>query len=231
MATYRTDRDRRMIGERILASEAAFMEIHDGVAEVWRRFADTHGKLMEALTVRQLAQPHDPDSTEVSPNAPERAFAMYRWAFVHLPGLAQPGWDDPPADREVEVVRERLFPLGAPQRIGGKDKMVLDGLTHLLSAVADSGVQFSQEFIEEAEARCGDLAVWIESACREERESNRWEEFLALRKRWDKLYRSLRDVTAGYLWLADRSEEMSILFIGTWAGDDDDGEGEQGDQG
>ena len=221
MGTYLTDRDRRIIGERIVEMEDAFRSVHDGVSEVWQHFANTHTILLKALTSRQLAQTYDPATTRVSPNAPGRAFAMYRWAYVHLPALAQPGWDDPPADRQVEVMRERLFPLGAPQRVGGRDRKVLEGLTHLLSALAEGGMQFPQEFIEEATSRCDDLAMWIETASREETESRSWEEFLELRKKWDKLYRSLRDVTAGYLWLADRSEEMSTLFLGSWAGDDE----------
>ena len=53
MAIYRTDRDRRILGDRVVARKAVFEEVHPAVGEVHGVFSETHGKMAEALEERQ----------------------------------------------------------------------------------------------------------------------------------------------------------------------------------
>ena len=236
MAIYRTDRDRRIIGDRVVAKEESFAGVNKAVEEVWRLFVEVHAELQQALESRQREKSEDAVARQRRAVALERAFAMYRWAYAQLAVLAQPDWDDPPADDLVAELRERLFPLGAPHQLGDSAQMVLDGMTHLLSAAGrEEWVSYPQRFMEEAASRRAELSASIGDVSREELETRNWAATHAtLRKEWDKHYRSLRDVTGGFLWLADRSEEMASLFRGITRPSgrrgerDDDGVGPEG---
>lgn len=214
MAIYRTDRDRRIIGDRIVAKKDAFAAIHDAVTEIWQLFLIIHTKLQEALENRQREQTEDGKARLARDHAHEFGLAAYRWAYAKLDGLLMPGWDEPPQDEEISATRERLFPLGAPHEIGPSPQKVFDGLSHLLTALErEDAVSYPEDFLKEAAARRARLEATIGDVSREEMETRTWaRQHMELREKWDIHFRSLHEVTSAFLRLADKAEELGPLF-------------------
>ena len=214
MAIYRTDRDRRILGDRVVANQDAFNGIHSAVGEVHGLFCEAHVVLAGALEERRREETEDGLARNERERAVEEVGKMYGWAYHQVEGLLQPSWDAVDASEDATSVRARLFPLGPPTAASVSTQLILDGMTHFLAATErEKAVAYPEAFIQsagEALAALGEATAKVTVEIGET--SAMIDTVTAARERWDICYESLRDMTAGFLRLSGEEDRVTVLF-------------------
>jgi hypothetical protein len=214
MAVYKTDRQRRILGDRLVARGKELGAIHPAVAEVHRGFTDVHGAFQHALEERLREEGEDALARERREEAVAACARLYSWAYHQVDALLRPSWDaaDPAAD--PAAVRERLFPLGNPTAAAVSLQLTLDGMTHFLAAARrEPAVAYPPEFLAAAGRARDELLTTVAAVTRDGDETRGAAKAAAEgRERWDTCFNALRDVTSGFLRLQGRLDRLDVLF-------------------
>jgi hypothetical protein len=236
MAIYRTDRDRRILGDRAIARQAEFSEIHPAVAEVHQRFTEVHAALGAAFEARQKEQNEDAAAREERTGAEVKVAKMYSWAYQQVERLLQPSWEIEDATEDAKDVRDRLFPLGPPNVVSTSTQMVIDGMNHFLAALGrEKAITYVSEFSQAAKDALGHLRDAVANVNVEQGETSRAVDAVeAARAAWDTHYTALREVTSAFLRLNNDHHLLTNLFralpkTGGSSSSDESDAGESGD--
>jgi hypothetical protein len=209
MTHYRTDRDRKIQGNRVVARQEMFIELGDAVAEMHGRFAAVNSKLLELLGVDPTETAEEETQADEAEN---RVVKLYNWAYHQLAAVLAPNWEAFVSDERVTAVREHLFPMGSPSMLRASSQLVLDGVNHLMSALKrESVVKYPETFVQELAIARESLVLTLAALQREE-EREVSPEHAELRGRWDDHYLALRDVTTAFLRLDSRLAELDAYF-------------------
>lgn len=214
MAVTRTDRDRRILGDRVVAREAEFRAISGAVGEVYELFIAEHQGMSERTAERLKEESEDDLARRKRDEAASDGVRQYSWAFHRVPALLGESWVDGVDEAALTAARDRIFPLGAPTAVVVSHQRTLDGLIHLVEGMGDdSPVKFPAEFkatvIKTRDAlRAAIGGVTQDSAETETATAAQ----LKARARWDLHWLALREVTAGYLRLAGQTSRHAGLF-------------------
>ena len=106
MAVFRTDRERRILGDRLVARRAEFVAIDEAVGRVLDRFAEAHRELLAALERRRREEGEDSRARRRRDEAAAAAWKHYRWAYHRVDALLAPSWDDAPEPWDVSQIRD-----------------------------------------------------------------------------------------------------------------------------
>ena len=209
---YRTDRDRRMVGDTILARREQFEAIHPAVSEVFFTFAGHHNTLAQRLDELRREVGEDQQARSFRDGIQAQASALYAWSYNQLDALLTPSWEDPAERVSVDDVRDRLFPLGSPSKLTSSQKL-FDGLTHLKHALTREAVGFSPRFIKALAEKTPALGEAIGKVIKDTTETAEQRALvIEARQKWDEAYTSLKEVASAFLRLQGRREEMGALF-------------------
>lgn len=214
MAVWESDRERRMLGDRVVTLRDEFAAIGAPVATMHDIFCGHHAALVSLLDRRALEEDEDEQARLRRDAAAMRAKLLYGWAYVQVPALAWPRWDAPVDDEVVAALMDRLFPLGPPSAVSRSTQLTLDGLTHLQAGMArEALVSFDEGFSAEvARVRDGLAAAVAEVTVEAKETRDAAEGHAKARQKWDDAYRLLKDTTFGLLKLAGRDQELTRLF-------------------
>lgn len=214
MAIHRTDRDRRIVGDRILARKGAFAAVHDVVAMIHDKFSEAHQELATAIETRIKEESEDQVARREREEAAVEAQRLYSWAFHQIDAMLAPSWDDFSDDVESALLKETLFPVGNPSTVAESTQLTVDGLQTFLSQVdAQQAVTYPTAFLERCQSTLSQLRAAIDNVTTEMGESARESDrVLSARTTWDRTFASLRDVTNGLLRLDGREGDLAGLF-------------------
>jgi len=214
MAIFNSDRQKRIIGDRIIAKQQAFNQINPGVKDVFSYFEKTHVVLQEALEERQREETEDSMARQKREEAVDRAMNVYSWAYNQVQALLQPSWNEVTDPTEVDSVRERLFPLGNPTAVSASTQLTIDGLTHFLNAVErEDAVRYPANFISDAKKVLDSVSKTVDEVSREMEETrNLTKAAIDMRNDWENAYLSLKEITSCYLRLNNEHHRMGALF-------------------
>jgi cell division septum initiation protein DivIVA len=220
MAIYRTDRDRRILGDRVVARQEDFSAIHSAVAEVHGRFVEAHTALGAAFEARQKEQNESAEAREVRHGAEATVAKMYSWAYKQVDQLLQPSWDTADASEDAADVRERLFPLGPPAVVTKSTQMIIDGMNHFIAAAErERAVAYVAEFSQAAQDALSHLREAVAKVTVEQTETAQAVDAVEkARADWDRHYVALREVTSAFLRLSNEHHRLTTLFRGLTRG-------------
>jgi hypothetical protein len=214
MAVTRTDRDRRILGDRVVARADEFRGIDEAVGRVFDRFVGKHGELSERTAARLREEGEDEKARRVRDETAVDGLRQYSWAYHELASLLGDSWTSGVDEAKLALTRARLFPLGSPTEVGMSHQRTLDGLIHLVDGMAsEPGVVFPEAFRSDA-GRTRDAllaAIGQVTADGAETESVTSTQLQA-RVEWDQHWQALRDVSAGFLRLAGELARHPGLF-------------------
>lgn len=214
MAIFSTDRERRMMGDRLVALRDAFVQIDPALVTVYELFCREHGAFSRLQDLRRQEIGEDAAARRARQEESDLGALLYGWLYLRVPLLLRPTWDTV-VDPELEAeVMERLFPLGPPSLVARSIQLVLDGLTHLQDALPrEPTLTVEPTLLQVVSERRDLLAARTACVTVEQKETrDATEEHAEARKRWDASYRMLREATLGYLRLQNRDEELARLF-------------------
>ena len=211
MAIYRTDRNRRILGDRVVARKDDFAGIHPAAAEVHGVFTEAHQGLQKIVEDRRREDTEDAMARDNREKAEDRTVQLYSWAYHQVDALLQPNWESVDSPADASDVKERLFPLGNPTEASVSTQIVVDGFSHFLEAVKrENAVAYPPKFIQ------GALNALVESIAAVTRESSETDEqakkVASARERWDNCYNALRDVTSCFLRLEGSYDRLPGFF-------------------
>jgi hypothetical protein len=120
MAVYKTDRQRRILGDRLVARGRELAAIHAAVAEVHRGFTDVHGAFKTALEERQREDGEGAVAREKRDEAVAGCARLYSWAYHQVD--AQPSSTQPPS------LKVWTLEIPSPPLLGfrGRERTVAD---------------------------------------------------------------------------------------------------------
>ncbi len=214
MAVTRTDRDRRILGDRVQARAAEFGGIDEAVGRAHGLFAAQHRALTEAIGIRLREESEDDRARRQRDEAAADAARQYAWAYHQLPGLLGGTWTADADEADLQLERQRLFPLGAPNEIADTHQRTLDGVIHLAAALAHDEFSLYPEAFRDILAQTRDrLAQGIDAVTTDSAETQEaTQAHLKAREDWDRHWQALREITAGFLRLQDRLDHHAPLF-------------------
>ncbi|MCB9729782.1 MAG: hypothetical protein H6746_15035 [Deltaproteobacteria bacterium] len=213
MAVSRTDRDRRILGDRVVARAEEFRAIDTAVGRVLDGFIAQHVALEQRTAARLKEEGDDQKARRARDEAAGDAVRLYTWAYYQAPAMLGASWSDVVDDRDIDLVRQRLFPLGPPNAITVSHQRTLDGLIHLGEALGQGGLAFPDAFKGDVAATRDRLSAAIDRVTTDAAETNAATGAqLETRERWDVHWQALRDVTAAFLRLAGELSRHAGLF-------------------
>lgn len=214
MAIYRTDRDRRILGDRIVARIAEFNAVHSAVAEIASQFANTHADLASSIDARIRETGEDEKERQQRDEAWATGQKLYTWAYNQLPSQIMPSWDAEIVSETLEITRKAIFPLGSPSEVFISEQKTLDGLEHFVLGVArESGLNYPQPFLNAATQAKENLQKGIDAVTRDMAETaSAVTKVLEFRSRWDELYRALQEVTSAFLRVQQQDRALLKVF-------------------
>ena len=213
MAVTRTDRDRRILGDRVLAREAEFKAIHPVMAEVVDAFAAQHRELGAATEERLREEGEDAKARRERDEAAVLAQRQYSWAYHQVPQMVGGSWKDEADAQGAALIRERVFPLGAPNTIVVSSQRTLDALIHLAEGMGGEGLSYPDSFKVDVTATRDRLARAIADVTADVAETDTvTTRQLQARDAWDIHWQSLRDISAGFLRLQGQLARHPGLF-------------------
>lgn len=215
MATFRSDRERRMTGDRILSRKDAFTAIHPAVAEVHGVFARAHQDLQTAISARTKETKDAEDARETRDAAYKRVAGQLTWAYAEVERKLTPSWDALPDADLVDKARANLFPLGPPAVFGSTNQLTHDAMVTYLDRVnrvppaerpPPAFMQAAQAALTEASKAAAAVNTEADEA------STATRQHTGARARWDNVHVALKEVTSGFLRLAGKVDLFSTLF-------------------
>jgi hypothetical protein len=214
MAIYRTDRERRILGDRIIARKDTFAAIHDVVGMVHGKLKEAHTALGAAIDARQKEESDDQRARRERDDAAVEVQRLYAWAYNQIDALLSPSWDDPSEEVEAGLLRETMFPLGVPSTVADSVQLTVDAMQSFLAQVAaQQSVSYPAPFLERCHSALAQLRSGIDNVTTEMGESAKESErVIEARANWDRAFTSLRDVTNGLLRLEGREAELAGFF-------------------
>ena len=214
MAIYRTDRNRRILGDRVVARKKDFFGIHPATGEVHGVFTEAHNILQKFVEDRRREDTEDSLARENREKSKDRAVQLYSWAYHQVEALLQPNWDSVDSPADAGDVKERLFPLGNPTEASVSTQIVVDGFRHFLEAAKrENAVAYPPKFIQDSQGALNELVDSIAGVTRESSETDEQAKKVALaRERWDNCYNALRDVTSCFLRLEGSYDRLPGFF-------------------
>jgi len=214
MAVYKTDRQRRIVGDRIAARQGELAAIHPAVGEMHATFRGAHGAFASALEERRREEGEGGLAREKRDAAAARCAELYAWSYHQVDALLRPTWDAAGSAADPDAVRGRLFPLGNPTAVSLSAQLALDGVTHFLAAAArETAVTYPTPFLQAARTAKDALASAAAAVTREDDQGGSAAKAVAeARDRWDTCYVALRDVASGFLRLQGKHDRLDVLF-------------------
>ncbi|MBI5497385.1 MAG: hypothetical protein HY904_20390 [Deltaproteobacteria bacterium] len=214
MATFRSDRERRMLGDRVVSRKDAFVAVHPAVAEVHAGFADAHGKLQAAIATRDKETGDAQKARDARDDEVAKSNAQYAWAYNELHRIMAPSWDAKVDEDLYAKTVARLFPLGPPATVGATSQLVLDGMKTFVDRVAhEQGVQYPPAFLQAARAGVAAVTAHIAKVNKEADEASAaTDAHQAARDKWDTHHQALLEITTGFLRLKDDLGQLNVLF-------------------
>lgn len=210
MTHYRTDRDRKIQGNRVAGRREMFVELGQAVTEMHGRFIEVHDKLLGLLGVEADEIPKAEEAQ--ADEAENRLVKLYNWAYHQLAAVLAPNWEAFVSDERVTAVREHLFPMGSPSMLRASSQLVLDGVNHLMAALKrESVVKYPETFVQEL-AIARESLVLAMAALQQQEEREVSPEHAETRGRWDDHFLALREVTTAFLRLDNRLVELDAYF-------------------
>lgn len=215
MAEYRTDRERRILGLRVESRRALFEAVDEAAGRLSAELIRRTLVLNDFVVKRKREEDQDAVAIGERDSVAEHWGDFYVWTYAQIPAWLQPTWG---AARTVhadsEVLRRRLFTLGAPSKVAAIPQLLLDGLVTLDAALdGDTGLTIPEGYRAELTKGIGLLRSRISGATQEQSETRALvAEHQAARDSWDAAYMALRDVTRGFLRLQGRLDELDALF-------------------
>lgn len=214
MAVTRTDRDRRILGDRVVARAPEFGAIDEAVGRAFALFAAQHDALTAAIALRLREESDDEKARRLRDEAAADAVRQYAWAWHQLPSLLGGSWTADADEADLGLERQRLFPLGAPNEVADTHQRTLDGVIHLATALAHAQDPLYPEAFRTALAETRDrLARAIDAVTTDGAETKvATDAHLSAREAWDRHWQALREITAGFLRLQDQLDRHAPLF-------------------
>ncbi len=215
MGIYETDRERRIVGDNVVAKRETFHEISAAVGEACDYFARKHDGLQVAVEERLRADGDDDVARRARDSTWARALQAYANAYGRLELALSPDWLNTPAPESVVAVRQRLFPLGPPSTVAGSVQLTLDAITHLVAAIGhETGLHFPEAFVASFVEFRGQLGTALAAtSTAREAASRAAQRVFAAREQWDTAYQAFKDITIGYLRLSGQKERLRGLFV------------------
>jgi len=214
MAVFRSDRGRRMAGDRIVSRIPAFKAVHSAVGEAAERFAVTHNELGKRIDERIAEQSDDALARETRDQLTERAIQVYAWGYTRLDGLLQGSWEQPYQPDRADRLRGELFPLGNPSGLANGSQLAVDAMRHLhLGLQRNPDLGYSEAFGAEVAQLYGKLEVTLKQVGIETDETKAaTEQVTAARQVWDQHRMALEEITTGFLRFEGRVGEIDSLM-------------------
>ena len=213
MSVYRTDKQRCANGDRIIARRADFAEAGPEVVEVHEIFTDSHHDFIAITTDRRREQTEDIDARKLRDELSLKSQRLYSWSwnFVQLEGQKNGKFlTDFSIDKDI---REKFFSLGPPTSVQST-QLSVDGLTHLLIAHEQDPIfNFPEDIIQTIKNTLNDLKRAIDQVTVEENSTRKKTmSHKEARANWDLYYKSLREITSGYLRMKNKLHLFPLLF-------------------
>jgi len=214
VAIFRTDRDRRILGDRVAARPAEFAGIHASVVPAHGQFCSTHTQMVSLEDARTKETTDAQQARVLRDETTQRVLKKYAWAYSKLSDLLSPSWDAPVEPELAAEIQGRLFPLGPPTAVQVSTQLTLDAANRFLKQLPrEPGLTYPPPFIAELTAEAAELASRIGAVTREADEAQHaTDAHQTHRAKWDNDYLGLREVTSGYLRLTGRSGDHAHLF-------------------
>lgn len=213
MAIYTTDRVKRKNGDRIVACKNGFKAVGLSAFEFYKQFCIVHMAFKMALEDRRREQTEDYEARKERDELTAIAVKRYSWAWNYPKIALQQSWEESVDENSVDAVRLRLFPLGTPKNVQSA-QMALDAFSHFNAAQAREEVLlYPPKFIEATQELETDLIAAMDKVTREGNETTKATvKHQEARTEWDNYYKSLKDITRGYLRVENRLDELKPLF-------------------
>ena len=213
MAIFRTDKERKVHGERVVGRKGLFAELDEAVARLHSLFSDAHRGLVELIDSADKGTEEN-EAEKKTEQAVNDVTRLYRWAYNQLTALVTPDWNAYVSDEQIAAARERLFPIGNPNVMTVSQQLVLESVSHLITALKQEKVaQYPQTFFEELTRARETLVATLAAISKEPREPREiGEAHRQARALWDNRYTALHEVTQGFLRLASRFEQLDRFF-------------------
>lgn len=214
MATFRTDRDRRILGDRVVARKAQFCAMHAAAAEGHAIFVETHATLEKADNARSKETNEAQQARDTRSSEAADSLRLYAWAYNKLPDLLSPTWNAPVDPEVLEKTHKRLFPFGAPSTIKDQPQVILDALSTFLTQTAlKPAIPYQAPFLAEAADKRDKLRAALAAVTTEGDEADAAvSTHKTARDTWDEKYLGLSELTSGLLRLQGKHDQHAHLF-------------------
>ena len=223
MAVFRSDRDRQILGERVLGQAEEIKWIHSAVQDVLETFGWALKDLAKAGRERARKESDASRARRRREEALSRAFRLYSWGYGQIERLLQPTWEDVIEPLEILAARERLFPMGRPDVVAGSASTMAEAVGRLSAALEREVVlDYPAEYADEVARAHAEAVAALDAAARAGTEVDELtERHEAAQMHWEGAYAALWAVARGFLALDGEVDNLGTLFRQPLSREDD----------
>ena len=212
MAVFNNDREKRKKGDNLVAKEKKFESVSPEVFAFFGVFCTVHVAFKAALEERERERAEDIEARVERDKIVKLAIKVYTWAWYYPTLTAKQSWMGEVDKEFVNKTRSILFPLGPPKNIHST-QMAVDGIRHFNASKHRVDITYPADFLQDALNIEEQLVNVVNDVAIEEGETRDVsDKHKESRVKWDKYYRSLKEITSAFLRVQDRLSELKIIF-------------------